>query len=141
MSFDNQWGDFPWGRASALTTANDFMLNLKNANYAAAFEKLSPGTQEFVTEKYLGQSRVRPVSWHFENIDRPLLIRGKAVFADGVELPIEIKVRRMNYEWKIYDVRFGEYGQSGNSDKVPRLNFAFCCESYNMLEHMFSLFK
>jgi len=137
------WPDLPWGQRSAIETANRFMADLQQADYASAYEKLSPVTQDSLTLDSLQQPNAQPVSWSLQKIDRNSKVFGTATFSDGVELPVEIRMRWLHYEWKIYGVEFGEWKQdaNGNFEITTRMDFMICCDSYGFVFDKFmSLF-
>lgn len=142
-SISLHWPDLPWGQRGAIETANRFMANLQEADYASAYEKLSPVTQDSLTPDSLQQPNAQPVSWSLQNIDRDSKVFGTATFLDGVELPVEIRMRWLHYQWKIYGVQFGEWKQDVNGDFeiTTRMDFMICCDSYGFLFDKFmSLF-
>jgi hypothetical protein len=141
-SLSLNWPLLPWGRMGAIETANNFMQDLKNADFLSAFEKLSPITQKHMTPDSLNQLNSKPVSWKLENIDRDSVVIGNAKFPDGVELPVEIRMRWLDHEWKIYGVQFGEWEKdsNGNVKITTRLDFLFCCDGYGIIfDTIFSL--
>lgn len=132
------WQYLPWGRASAFETADSFMTDLKNADSAAAYERLAPVAQNHIPAKDFNYPETQPASWHWESIDRYSVITGDAAFADGTRSPIEIRLDWINYEWKIYGVKFGELEDLLTNTK-PHLYFMFCCDNSNVVESFFSL--
>lgn len=123
MSLYTKWPRSPWGRAGVFQSANDFMSDLHSANYPAAVAKLSP-----VTQRDVGLSGLRPVpnaqpvSWEFIGMEGYSTITGTAIFTDGVELPITVKLRWHAARWQIYGVTFGEANDI-------RVDFLACCDS------------
>jgi len=130
VSLSFNWQHLPWGRMSAIETANGFMSDLSNADYASAYERLSPVTQEHLTPESLDQPDAQPVSWQLGTIDRDSIVTGTAIFPDGVELPVEIQMVWLDHNWKINGVEFGEWKEdaNGNFERTTRMSFLFCCD-------------
>jgi hypothetical protein len=116
------WPHLPWGRASAFQVADEFLADLKAADYTAAREKLTPVTQRSLSANALGGSSAQPITWQLGRMDRYDVITGTAVFADGIELPIQLRMDWLHGRWQIYGVTFGD--RSGDL----RLDFMVCCD-------------
>ena len=135
------WQDSLWGRSGAMKTANAFMMDLHNADYVTAFEKLSPVVQEHISLSDFNYPAARPVSWQLNNIDRHAVVTGKATFSDGVQLPVKIRLTWHHLEWKIYGVEFGrlEDYRIGRPETLPRLGFMYCCDNSGLIDKIFGV--
>lgn len=116
-----QWPRLPWGQAGAFQAADTFMSNLKDKDYTAARQQLTPVAQRNIIG--FGGAKAQPASWQLMSMDNDSIITGTAIFVDGTELPITLRMQWLNGHWQIYGVTFGD-----EFDDL-RIDFMMCCDS------------
>lgn len=107
-SVTQNWTRLPWVKAEAFNTANSFLNSLKGRDGQAALAYLTVD-DKCVTPSDLLQPNAQPVGWVLTEMDKFSNIIGSAVFTDGEEANILLRMKWMDNRWRIDGMIFGIY--------------------------------
>lgn len=109
---DDNWPRLPWVKAKAFTTVDEFMINLKERDYATATTRFTPRIRQCINPDDLNQPNAQPINWELSEMDKFSNILGTATFSDGQELSLTVRMVWSDDQWQINGFWFGMWPET-----------------------------